>query len=93
MSGVLWSKNRALVFGGLNDVEDAAGEMIRGYFHNDLYVVELDKAKWHTFRYESLPLARLSVPTSDRQVQLLNERPNQTGGPVLPDVNNSDAAT
>ncbi|KAA0188383.1 Kelch domain-containing protein 4 [Fasciolopsis buskii] len=51
MVGVVHAPNRALVFGGVHDVESEDGETVVGYFHNDLYSIELDKAKWHLFTY------------------------------------------
>ncbi|VDP84452.1 unnamed protein product [Echinostoma caproni] len=51
MAGIAHGNNRALIFGGVHDVESEDGETVVGYFHNDLYAVELDKAKWHQFNY------------------------------------------
>ncbi|KAK2147837.1 hypothetical protein LSH36_532g05014 [Paralvinella palmiformis] len=45
-SAVVVPGNRALVFGGVFDeIED--DETVQGIFYNDIYSLELDKAKWH----------------------------------------------
>ncbi|TPP58046.1 rRNA biogenesis protein RRP5 [Fasciola gigantica] len=63
MAGVFHTANRALVFGGVHDVESEDAETVIGYFHNDLYTIELDKAKWHLFSYAT---ARQTNPSEDK---------------------------
>lgn len=53
MGSTLQSPNRALLFGGVYDEERDGGETVFGHFYNDLYVVDLDKARWHVFNYAS----------------------------------------
>ncbi|VDQ08987.1 unnamed protein product [Trichobilharzia regenti] len=49
MSGVHIGGNRAFIFGGVHDVESEDGEKMNSYFHNDLFLLDLEKAKWRTF--------------------------------------------
>ncbi|KAF6777472.1 hypothetical protein AHF37_03073 [Paragonimus kellicotti] len=51
MAGVLQTANRVILFGGVHDIESEDGESVVGHFHNDMYVVDLEKAKWHLFNY------------------------------------------
>lgn len=76
MGSTLQSGSRALLFGGVHDEEYDGGETVMGHFYNDLYVVELDKARWHLFNYAteqkavgtentSIPSQSGAGPTSD----------------------------
>ncbi|KAF8566667.1 hypothetical protein P879_08048 [Paragonimus westermani] len=51
MAGALQTANRVILFGGVHDIESEDGESVVGHFHNDMYVVDLEKAKWHLFNY------------------------------------------
>ncbi|KAA3672549.1 uncharacterized protein DEA37_0004426 [Paragonimus westermani] len=51
MAGALQTANRVVLFGGVHDIESEDGESVVGHFHNDMYVIDLEKAKWHLFNY------------------------------------------
>lgn len=49
MAGVGLGGNRVLVFGGVHDVESEDGEQVKSYFHNEMFNIDLVKAKWFTY--------------------------------------------
>ncbi|TGZ69197.1 hypothetical protein CRM22_003869 [Opisthorchis felineus] len=83
MAGVLHAANSALLFGGVHDVETDDGECVLGHFHNDMFVFELDKAKWHIFNYVLPRQTPAAIETGQKEPEL-SVAPNGTSVPAVP---------
>ncbi|OON17283.1 hypothetical protein X801_06879 [Opisthorchis viverrini] len=76
-------ESNALLFGGVHDVETDDGECVFGHFHNDMFVFELDKAKWHIFNYVLPRQTPASIETGQKEPEM-SVSPNGTSVPVVP---------
>ncbi|CAH8632730.1 unnamed protein product [Heterobilharzia americana] len=75
MSGVHVGGNRALLFGGVHDVESEDGEKMSSYFHDDLFLLDFDKARWHAFTFcvEKNPDSRYPASSVSKSMDISNE--------------------
>ncbi|CAH8869803.1 unnamed protein product [Trichobilharzia szidati] len=73
MSGVHVGGNRAFLFGGVHDVESEDGEKMNSYFHNDLFLLDFEKAKWRIFNFDVEKAAH-----SAERLEYPNESANST---------------